>query len=461
MTKRIAAERALRGTIRTDLASWARYVLAPLDQAPAAHHLEIIKALEAVCAGETERLMLLLPPGSAKSTYASKLFPAWWLARHPTASVITACHTVGLAESFGRSVRLLVTEHGARLNLFLRPDARAAGRFLTEQGGEYFAVGVGGAVTGRRADLALIDDPVRNAAEADSKASRDRLWNWYRSELLTRLKPHGRVVLVMTRWHTDDLAGRLLEQDGWRCIRLPALAEENDPMGRALGEALWPGWEGRDALLAKQAALGERSFASLFQQAPLTAGGTLFDVTKMRPVDIVPAGVTVRAWDLAAGHDVARDPDWTAGVKLTSDGRGLFWVDDVRRVRAAPADVERLIVETAARDGEAVTVSLARDPGQAGQYQVMMLTRALAGYRVRASPEIGSKQQRAEPVAAQVNQGNVMLRRGAWNREFLEEIALFPNGTKDDQVDALSRAFALLTGGAKPARFTSVPYLAR
>ncbi len=253
----------------------------------------------------------------------------------------------------------------------------------------------------------------------------------------------------------------MLDQEGWQCIRLPALAEENDPLGRAFGDALWPAWEGREALLAKRTTLGERSFAALFQQAPLPADGALFDVSKIRLVDSVPDGVAVRAWDLAAGMNTARDPDWTAGVKLLRDSNGLFWVDDVRRFRACPGDVEKIIVETAARDGEAVTISLPRDPGQAGHYQVMMLTRALAGYRVRSSPEAGSKVQRAEPVAGQIEGGNVFVRRGAWNRDFLDEVALFPNGAKDDQVDALSRAFGLLTGGAKPARFTSVPYLAR
>jgi hypothetical protein len=223
----------------------------------------MIAALEKVADGRTNRLMLLMPPGSAKSSYASELFPAWWMARHPRGAVIAASHTASLAEHLGRRVRGLLSVHGARLGLTLRDDAHAAGRFATEGGGEYFAIGVRGAVTGRRADLALIDDPIASFADAASRAARDHLWDWYRSELVTRLKPKAAIVLVMTRWHCDDLAGRLLEQPGWTVLRLPALAEEGDPLGREPGAALWPGWEDRAALLAKRDALGEPSFAAM------------------------------------------------------------------------------------------------------------------------------------------------------------------------------------------------------
>jgi predicted phage terminase large subunit-like protein len=435
--------------------------MAPHGQCLAAHHLEIINGLEALSSGEIDRLMLLMPPGSAKSTYASKLFPAWWMARNPRSAVIMACHTKHLAEHFARDVRRLMIDNAARLNVFLRADERAAGRFSTEQGGEYFAIGVGGAITGRRADLALIDDPIAGFDEANSLRARDRLWNWYRTELVTRLKPGGRTIVVMTRWHCDDLASRMLGQGGWRCICLPAFAEAGDPLGRELGDALWPGWEGRDALLAKKASIGDQAFAALFQQAPISEDRTLFDVSKIAVCAVAPSGVAVRAWDLAAGCETARDPDWTAGVKLLRDNNGAFWVDDVVRVRVAPADLQDLVLRVAAQDGVGVAVGIPLDPGQAGHYQAMGLTRALAGYRVRSSPEKGSKALRADGVASQAGMGLLRLKRAAWNGAFLDELALFPNGPKDDQVDALSRAFTMLTNIAEPAHFKSVPLLAR
>jgi len=405
--------------------------------------------------------MLLMPPGSAKSTYASMLFPAWWIARNPKLSVITASHTAGLAEYFGRGARSLLVEHSARLNVRLRRDAQSKGGFTTECGGEYFAIGINGTVTGRRADLALIDDPISSAVEADSLAARDRLWNWYRTELVPRLKPGAKVLLVMTRWHTDDLAARLIAQGEWQVLRLPALAEATDLLDRAEGEALWPEWEDREALLAKQATVGENNFAALFQQAPLPQAGRLFDISKIAIIDTAPHGESVRGWDLAGVSDTAADPDWTAGVRLLRDETGKFVVEDVRRVRMAAAEVPLYIRNVAQEDGIEVPIGLAKDPGQAGLFQLNVLTRLLAGYRVISGPEVKSKYHRAEPVASQAAVGAMTIRRGAWNNAFLDELAAFPFGKKDDQVDALARAFDTLCNRTPPAHFETVLFMGR
>ena len=457
----VLEETGQRGQVRRSLPDWALFALARNGQSPATHHRAILDALEQVAEGETQRLILLLPPGSAKSTYASKLFPAWWFARHPNSAVIAASHTAGLSEHFGRSVRGLIQEHSTQLGVCVRSDARAAGRFLTAEGGEYFSVGVHGAVTGRRADLALVDDPIKSFADAESRQAREHLWNWFRSELVTRLKPGGRIVLVMTRWHVDDLAGRLIAQGGWTVVRLPALAEVGDPLGRNVGEALWPEWEDKPALLEKQAMLGERQFAALFQQAPWRSEGRIFDPRHFRVVDAVPQGTTVRAWDLAATAPDGNDPDWTVGLRLVRLEGGGFCVDDILRFRGEVGAVYDAIRATALRDGVSVEVGLPQDPGQAGRSQIMFLTQSLAGYRVNASPESGSKIVRAMPVASQVSSGCLSMRRAEWNRAFLDEVSQFPNGSKDDQVDALSRAFAMLFEGSVPARFTHVPLLGR
>lgn len=399
------------------------------------------------------QLLVLLPPGSAKSTYASKIFPAWWLIRNPQHSVIMACHTARLAEHFGRSVRGLLEEHSEHMDVQVRADARAAVRFSTEQGGEFFGIGVHGAVTGRRADLAIIDDPIKSFADAESFSAREHLWDWFRSELLTRMKPRGRIVLVMTRWHSDDIAGRLIEKGGWASLRLPALAESADPMGRAPGEALWPEWEDLAAIEAKRALMGERQFAALFQQMPLLASGTLFNVKGMRVVDTVPDGVAVRGWDLAGTAGDSGDPDWTVGVKLVRDMQGAVFIDDVVRFRGVSAEVADRIRMVAMADGQAVAIGLPQDPGQAGKSQIMFLTQQLAGFRVVASPETGSKELRAVPVASQVSNGAIAMRRAAWNSLFMDELANFPHGRKDDQVDALGRAFTMLLNTGAPAKF--------
>ena len=440
-------ELQLRTRVRRSLLDWAELALAPQRQKPAAHHRLIIDELTAISRGTNDRLMLLLPPGSAKSTYASLLFPPWFLAHHPGANVIATSHTSSLARRFGRGVRELITEHAPRLGYGLRPGNQAAHRFATTDGATYFATGVRGPITGHRADLVLIDDPVKSQQEADSASARDQLWDWFRSDLSTRLKPGGRMVLIMTRWHPDDLGGRLLEgTDHWRVVRLPALAEVGDPLNRPEGRALWPEWEDEAALERKRAVVGERAFASLFQQSPRRRGGRLFQAARIYVHDdpsLLVGTRAVRAWDLAGS--TSGNPDWTVGVRLCRTPEQTFVVQDVIRLQGGPQEVERAILDAAANDGRHVTVGLPQDPGQAGKAQVAYYTRQLAGFVVQWSPETGSKETRATPAASQANAGNLAILRAPWNRAFLEELADFPGGAKDDQVDALSRAFSMLT----------------
>jgi predicted phage terminase large subunit-like protein len=446
------------------LVAWAELVLNQLDQTPAAHHRKLMEALDGVSRGETDRLMVLMPPGSAKSTYVSVLFPAWYLARHRRAAIIMACHTDSLASHFGRRARALVQEHSTVLDYKLAADERAANRWRTNHGGEYFGAGIRGPIAGRRADLAIIDDPIKSWAEADSPMCREHAWEWYRTDLLSRLKPRGRVVLVMTRWHQDDLGGRILEMEpGWTVLRLPALAVSPDPMGRADGEALWPSWEDAAALARRRTAMGGRAFAALFQQDPRPPSGGLFMPERVSVCDMAPSMVgAVRAWDLASTLPApGKDPDWTVGLRLDRDSEHRFVVTDIQRLRGTPGEVETAILATAARDGPTVSVALPQDPGQAGQAQAAYLTRKLAGFAVRCSPETGAKLTRAGPVAAQIEAGNMSLVRAPWNRTFLEELRDFPHGHKDDQVDALSRAFMTLVSAATPARRLHVPLLSR
>ena len=459
----LKAERILRKSIRTDLTAWATLALASRSHKPACHHRLILSELEDLAAGRTDRLMLLLPPGSAKSTYASLVFPPWWMTRHPKSSIIATSHTSSLARHFGRGVRALVEQHAPRLGYALDPASRAAHRFSTTTGAEYYATGVRGPITGRRADLIVIDDPVKSQAEADSPAAREQLWNWFRSDLTTRLKPGGRMILVMTRWHPDDLGGRIADgPDPWRTLRLPALAELGDPLGREPGAALWPEWEDAAAINRKRELLGERAFAALFQQDPRPRTGRLFHTAKVVTLDDTATSGAVRAWDLAATAATnGRDPDFTVGLKLARDATGGFVVLDIVRLRGGPHEVIEAITSTAAADGVAVPIGLAQDPGQAGKSQIRYLTARLAGYRVVSSPESGAKETRAMPAASQMNAGNISMRRAPWNRAFLEELQDFPEGTKDDQVDALSRAFAMLTDVASPARRASLPHFTR
>lgn len=334
--------------------------------------------------------MLLLPPGSAKSTYASVLFPVWWLIRHPQSAVIAAAHTASLAVHFGRRARNLVAEHAVALGYGLARDERAAASWATNRGGSYYAAGVSGPIAGRRADLVLIDDPVKSQRQAYSFSIREQVSEWYRADLTPRLKPGGRIVLVMTRWHPDDLGGRLLAEqaaggDAWHCIRLPALAEADDPLGRAVGAPLWPEWESADALTRKRTAVGGRTWAALYQQSPRDLHGLLFKVARIEKIVVDGDAYrssrkgrqqVVRAWDLAAtAAESGRDPDRTVGLRLGRDASDRFIVEDVIRLRGSAHAVEEAIASTAEQDGRHVTVALPQDPGQAGWSQVLYLTR--------------------------------------------------------------------------------------
>ena len=462
-----ADESSQHRAIGSDLLTWASWVMARSGQSPAPHHRLLLKQLELMSRGEMDRLMVLMPPGSAKSTYASLLYPAWWFTQHPNSSVITTSHTKSLAEHFGRQVREMVREYAQLLGYGLHSGPQAAGHWQTTGRGEYFAAGIRGPLTGRRADLVIIDDPIKSQAEADSPVLRERVWNWYRFDLTTRLQPRGRIVLIMTRWHEDDLAGRLLAQNAaeWYQLRLPALAEEGDPLQRPPGAALWPEWEDAAALSRKRDTIGERAWSSLFQQSPRPMVGSLFKIECIDILDAPPTrvdGVVVRAWDLAATAATGgNDPDWTAGVKLTRDGTGRFVVLDVVHMRGTPHEVEAAIGEAARVDGTSVTIGLTEDPGQAGKHQATYLTGRLAGYRVATSRETGAKATRAMPVASQVEGRNFAIVRAGWNHAFLEELRDFPFNRKDDQVDALSHAFTMLIAAGAPARRLSMPFLAR
>jgi predicted phage terminase large subunit-like protein len=449
----------------TGFLDFARHAMAGRGRAPARHHELLIERLDQVAAGGCDRLMVQMPPGSAKSTYGSMLFPAYFLARHAQGQVIATAHTASLATYFGRQVRGLVVAHADWLDVRIAQESRASARFSTVAGSEYFSAGVRGPITGRRADLIIIDDPIKSWAEAESRAARDALYDWYRAELSARLKPGGRVVLIMARWHEDDLAGRLLASEtGWSSLVLPALAEAGDVLGRGPGDALWPEVLGAGEIIRRRAEVGERAFAAMYQQAPRPPMMALFKADRVGLLAVAPETVRcVRAWDLAArAASAGRRPDYTVGLKLGMTAEQKLVVLDVVRLQAGPAEVEARIQAAARADGAATILALPQDPGQAGVAQVAMLTRGLLGFHVIATPESGPKVTRAMVAATQVDAGNLALVAAPWNDAFLAELRAFPNGDKDDQVDALSRAVnTLATASAAMARRMNVPLLGR
>lgn len=412
----------------------------------------LIQFLQDLAYGKFDRGMVHMPPGYAKTEYVSILFPVWYLANFPDAAVIGGSNTSDLAGDIGLKVRNLVSDHGDNLNYELSPDKRAAGRWNTTRGGTYFAVGTEGTAIGRRADLFVIDDPFRSRDQVENPVNRKKVWDWYKATVIGRMKPGGKILIMHTRWHENDLAGTLLDEmkkggDQWRILSLPAIAEENDQMGRAVGEPLWPEWENLTALNRKRVAVGTREWSSQFQQRPAAPEGALFPVNNLVIMDKLPSKIdmVIRAWDLAATEDTGgTDPDWTVGMLLAALSDGRFAIIDVRRVQKGPRDVENLILLTAEDDGEDIPIEIPRDPAQAGKFQASYYVGKLAGYQARATLMSGSKTTRAGPIIAQVEANNLIVLNRHWTEDLIGELRSFPAGGHDDQVDALSLGFMAL-----------------
>jgi predicted phage terminase large subunit-like protein len=447
-----------RRTIRRSLQAWCTEALEPFGHTPAQHHLAIIERLEALTRGDIERLMILAPPGSAKSTYVSQLFPAWFLAQNPTAAVITASHTAELAERFGRRTRNVITEHSATLGYALAPDIQAAGRWETDQGGEFFAAGVGGAIVGRRADLCIIDDPMRSRAEADSEVVRERVWDWWQADLQTRLKPGARVVLIMTRWHQDDLGGRLLNDmasggRAWEILRLPMEAELDDPIGRAPGDPLWPQWY-TDAMRT-DAKRDTRTWSALYQQRPVPATGDYFQREWLRPALSLPRREDMRVYGASDYATTAGGGDFTVHVVVGMDPAGQLWLLDLWRGQTA----SDLWVETFCDLVlEWRPIGWAEEQGQIKAGIGPWLDRRSRERRAfvarRPFPTRGDKGVRAQSIRGRMAlEGLHYLASAPWRADLEAELLSFPAGRHDDQVDALGLVGQLLdimTSGDKP-----------
>jgi predicted phage terminase large subunit-like protein len=394
---------------------------------------------------ELTRLMLFVPPRHGKSTLATMHYPAWRLERDPGLRIVVACYNQTLAEKFSRRIRSLVRQRGI---VQLDPERQAVDDWLTLEGGGVRAVGIGGGITGQGADLLIIDDPVKSREEANSEAYRERCWDWYTDDIYTRLEPGAAIVLIMTRWHEDDLAGRILMSENaadWTVVKLPAEAEVDDPLGRAVGEPLCP--DRYDlAALADLASTLQGSYVALFQQRPQPASGNMFLRAwfKDKIVDAAPPGCTlVRYWDKAgtAGGTGAA----TAGVLMARDPRGLYYVAHVVRGWWGATEREDVIRQTAQTDGSRTRVWVEQEPGSGGKESAEGTVRSLAGYVAEAERVTGDKATRAEPFASQCKAGNVFLVRGDWNSAYLDEVCMFPSGKRKDQVDASGGAFNKLS----------------
>lgn len=505
------AELSNRELARRRLIDYSTYVWSKYN--PAAHHRLIAEYLELVetyirTKGATGvgRLMIFAPPRHGKSVQVSQLFPTWLLGRMPDTRIILASYNAELAAKNSRAAREILSDVKFRavfgqlssldVPVEVSTDSRSVSAWdlASPHRGGVLAAGVGGGLSGHGANLLVIDDPFKNREEAESLNRRDLVYDWFRSSAYTRLEDGGAIVLMHTRWHQDDLAGRLLRAmatdanaDQWVIINLPALAEgggqlglefvedqvkkktrsewlldglpplEKDLLDRPPGAALWPQKYNEDDLAHIQANVGEYEWAALYQQMPYLRTGNFFKRewftivdTPPKPEDVI---ARVRYWDKAGSESGLGDFFVSVLMSLTKDD--LYYVEHVARGRGTPGDRDKLILDTALfdmqRQGIKPVTWHERDPASSGLDSAQATNRFLAKHGITArfalSPS-GNKEVKAGQWSTQLQGGNVRLVRAAWNQPYIEVHLAFPGGVTDDDVDASAGAHRRLN---KPA----------
>jgi predicted phage terminase large subunit-like protein len=425
---------------------------------PAIHHALIIDRLEKLARREGKtKLMIAMPPGSAKSTYGSVLFPPWYLANNPRHSVLAASHSMELAERWGRRVRNLIEERSFDLGIATSHGNRAAGRWqLAPKGntephlmGEYLAAGSGTAIAGFRGDLGVIDDPVSGRESVASEAQRNSLWDWYVFDFRPRLKPGAAQLLIMTRWHEDDLTGRILEEEGdeWDQLILPMLAEANDdPLGRAFGERLWSEWF-TDEMVAT-AMRDPALWLSLYQQRPTHEEGTFWrkDWLHAVPPAHVPPRSTMRIYG-GSDYAVSADRgDYTVHLVIGLDPDDRPWLLEVWRAQATSevwVDQWCQIVKFWK------PMTWAEEQGQiisgVGPWLERASHKAKAYTERLQFPSRFDKGTRAQSIRGHIATHGLWYANDLPGRsQFEAELLAFPNGRHDDQHDALGLIGQLL-----------------
>lgn len=398
---------------------------------------------------ELMNVLISLPPRSGKSELLTKRLPVHWIETRPSAKVIVGAYNHTLAKLFvGSALRIYRDRNPSDL------DMSAEDEWSTVDGGSVRAVGVGSGVTGHGADLILVDDPTKSISEAFSKAYRDRVYNWYISDLRTRRNHlHSTPTLVIaTRWHDQDLIGQILENSDpgeWEVINIPAIAQENDPLGREPGESINPVRLPLASLERERRLLGVR-FDALYMGKPINESGTMFEIDKIVIVDETPRIANrVRFWDTAASEGKG---DWTVGVLAAYDSDGIFWIEDMIRDRISRADVRKRMKDTLIDDldrygkikGTDFKTYFEREPAGDGKTSAEDTIKYMAPYPIYSDRPSDNKTARSAGFSVAVNAGNVRMKRAPWNRDLLDELARFVAGIdnkNDDIVDSCSGGY--------------------
>jgi predicted phage terminase large subunit-like protein len=462
-----AARELLRRTrAKNGMCAFREYMAPTLskdfEHAPAEHHKVMIRELERLSRGEIRRLMILAPPGSAKSTYCNIQYPLWELAKNPHTPILAASNTQDLAEQFNRRRRsICVSPEWIILSgTKLAEDLQSVGHFGTEKQGGIKAAGIGTSIVGFRSHLNILDDPIKGVEEAYSAKTLDFQWAWFNDEFRTRLIPHGKELIVSTRWAKKDIAGRLLErvkngEEEWTVLRLPMLADRiDDPMGRALGDPLWPEWFTAQHVQEKrQSAL---LWNTQFQQTPLDEAGSWIAYDNLQFEEPLNAGTPLNfviAMDLALSVGKG---DYTVLIVAGIDCFRRVHIMHVDRQRTSPADTVTRLVQLCEIYNPAEV--LVDDDNSSKVFKTLMhevyKNSKFTPPPMNFMPMRGhDKETRAAAIRASFQAGNVRITKANWNNDLMRECLEFPSGDHDDIVDALGligRRLPMISAPPKP-----------
>lgn len=431
-------EKKRRKQIRSYLDAWARCC----GWEPALHHRIINGVLERVEAGELKKVMVFLPPGSAKSTYTSVQFPPWYLSRRPGRQILACSHRDDLVQSFGRKGRELINQHSKTLGIKLTKHSQAADRWEVTNGGIYQGAGVSAGIAGIRADLGLIDDFFGKKEDADSKLLRDKMWDWYQWDFMRRLKPGAAQIIINTRWNEDDLPGRLLlrERDEWLVIDIPLYAKENDILGRKKGDPLWP--EYFDAEFRREAEKDPDILNCAFQNDPTPAHGNYFQrdwIQEYRP-DQLPTNLRYYA---CSDHALSKrnEADKCCFIVVGVDTNDNIWVlpDIIWDRIATDVQVEEMLRLN--KQYKPITWWAGKEhiTGSIAPFLNKRMVEEKNYICMEETPSTKDLMARAQPLKGRMKQRKVFfpLFWDKWH-EAKHELLAFPKGAHDDFVAALS-----------------------
>jgi len=451
----LAAEFLARSQARDSLMGFVKYTKP--DFQAAAHHTYLSDKLESVISGKTRRLIITMPPRHGKSEMASRKLPAYFLGRRPRDEIICATYNAELASEFGRAVRDTIS--GPLFNnvfpeVRIKSSDRAADRWSVTTGGGYRAAGIGGGLTGRGGSLLLIDDPIKSREDADSRLSRERAWDWYRSVLYTRQAPNAAIVVIQTRWHDDDLTGRLLRDmemggERWETVDFPAIAEGDDILGRAQGDALWPEWFPLETLERTRRTIGAREWSALYQQKPVGDQGEYFErkwiednyFDDSQVLDDYNRGKHPMHIYGASDYAVTADGgDFTVHLIIGVDNNDEIYLLDLWREQTkTDLWIDAFIDLTE----KWKPLRWAEESGQIIKSVGPFITQRMRERRAYvfrdAFTSSSDKSSRARSIQARMSMNMVKFPRNAkWMPDLMHELTRFPAGSNDDMVDTLS-----------------------